>query len=207
MSSLARVIPMSDVSGAIDAQSVSPTMLPDAFLDSEEVASAREFSLPSYAELPDMFLYRDQVVAYVIQQVRPLASDEEDSWLTPTMVNNYVKMKLVPAPVKKQYGPEHLARLLVICVFKQFLSMAAISQLFHIQQVSYPLDVAYNYVASEINDAVQIAFSAESSPLNLQAENASVITRETLLVHAAAEAFASKAYLMSYLRYAGFNGE
>ncbi len=206
MGDLARVIPMSDLSTSINRESVSPTFLPDAFLDSNEVASARAFRLPSYSELPEMSLYRDQVVSYVLQQVRPLVTEGEEPWLTPSMVNNYVKMKLVAAPIKKQYGREQLARLIVICVFKQFLSMTAIAQLFHIQQVSYPLDMAYNYVVLEVNHAVRSAFSAQPQEELTDIESASAITRETLLVHAAAEAFASKAYLMSYLGYAGFNG-
>lgn len=205
MSDLARVIPMSDSSTSIDRGCVSPTLLPDAFLDSSEVASARAFHLPSYYELPEMSLYRDQVVSYVLQQVRPLVTDGEEPWLTPSMVNNYVKMKLVSAPVKKQYGRDQVARLIIICIFKQFLSMTAIAQLFHIQQVSYPLDVAYDYVALEVNGAVRVAFGTEHQEDQSKCENASTVTRETLLVHAAAEAFASKAYLMSYLGYAGFN--
>ena len=207
MSDLARVIPMSDLSSSISWEAVSPTLLPDAFLSSDEVARARSFRLPSYSELPEMSLYRDQVVSYVIQQVRPLTTDDEEPWLTPSMVNNYVKMKLVSAPVKKQYGRDQLARLIVICVFKQFLNMASIAQLFHIQQVSYPLDVAYNFVALEVNDAVGSAFCEGAQGACTDMENASAVTRETLLVHAAAEAFASKAYLMSYLRYAGFTGK
>ncbi len=206
MCSLASVIPMAESSTPLDKNLVSPTLLPDAFLSSAEVSRVKGFRLPAYAELPQMYLYRDQVVSYVLQQIQPLVSPSGDPWLTPSMINNYVKMRLIPAPVKKQYGPEHLSRLLVICVFKQFLSMTSIGQLLHIQQITYPLDIAYDYVASEVNEAVYRAFSDEDT-VAVKQNNASAITRETLLVHAAAEAFASKAYLMAYLRYAGFNEE
>lgn len=46
--------------------------------------------------------------------------------ITPSMINNYVKVGLVPAPVKKQYGREQIARLIAICIFKQVLPIAAV---------------------------------------------------------------------------------
>ena len=205
MSGFTSIIPMSDSSSAIQRSDVSPTVLPDLFLNSDEATQARKFHLPSYHQLPDMRLYRDQVVAYAVQQMRPLAADSDDAWLTPSMVNNYVKMRLIPAPEKKQYGREHLARLIAICVFKQFLSMAAIEQLLRIQQMSYPLDVAYDYVADELNEAVAHAFDPADELSEPEAKKAA--TRETMLVRAAAKAFASKAYLMAYLHFAGFENE
>ncbi|MFR7671453.1 MAG: DUF1836 domain-containing protein [Collinsella sp.] len=45
------------------------------------------------------------------------------------MINNYVKVGLVPAPVKKQYGREQIARLIAICIFKQVLPIAAVQAL------------------------------------------------------------------------------
>ena len=45
------------------------------------------------------------------------------------MVNNYVKQKIVPAPVKKKYGRSHLACLLMLCICKQTLSMAVVRQM------------------------------------------------------------------------------
>ena len=69
------------------------------------------FHLPRFSELPDVGLYMDQVVSII------------------DMVNNYVKMGIIPPPVKKRYGPEHLARLIMICLLKQVLSMSEITLL------------------------------------------------------------------------------
>lgn len=49
--------------------------------------------------------------------------------MTKSMVNNYVKVGLIPRPVGKKYDREHLAMLLMICVLKQALSMESISQI------------------------------------------------------------------------------
>jgi len=45
------------------------------------------------------------------------------------MINNYVKLKTIPAPVKKKYSKKHLAYLVMVCVLKQTLSMSTISSI------------------------------------------------------------------------------
>lgn len=39
------------------------------------------------------------------------------------MINNYVKLKLIPKPDKKKYGREHLAYLVAITILKQVLTI------------------------------------------------------------------------------------
>lgn len=195
------VIPMSDDGGAIDARSLSPTVLPDAFLRSDTASAALIFRLPRYDELPDLPLYREQVLAFIEHALAPLAGMVDGPWLTPSMVNNYVKAGLVAPPVKKLYGREQVARLLVICIFKQFLPIAAVQKLFRIQKVSYPTPVSYDYVADQVNQAMHEAFSSSG---RLPADTATRVTRESLLVRSAATAFAAKAFLMAYLNYAGY---
>lgn len=192
------VISMKDDSDPITPADLSPTCLPDAFLESKIAQTLASFHLPRYEEIPDLPLYRDQLIGYIDQVLSPLTICYQGSWLTPSMVNNYVKSNLIPSPVKKQYRREHIAKLLVTCIFKQFLPIAAIDRLFRIQFMTYPIDIAYNYVALEIETALAASFSATSVPSK---EMATVVTRESLLVHSAAEAFASKAYLLGYLAY------
>lgn len=86
------------------------------------------FHLPEWADLPQINLYLDQVIALVNQYLGFFVYDpEEEKLLTPSMVNNYVKLKLIPAPVRKKYGRKHIALLLMVCTFKQSVSMAAMS--------------------------------------------------------------------------------
>ena len=202
MEQTATIIPMSDASRHIAAEDLSPTALPDAFLKSDVALAAARFHFPVYEELPNVELYRDQVIGYIEGVLTPLSSCAEGPWLTPAMVNNYVKQRLVPAPVKKLYGREQIARLLVICVFKQFLSMDAIARMFTIQLMTYPVEVAFDYIATELNHAVADAF-AIGGPAH--GDSARVVTRESVLVRSAAAAFASKAFLMSYLAYCGYD--
>ena len=80
-------------------------------------------SLPKWEELPDIDLYMDQVIALMN---RYLDNRTKDKMITPSMVNNYVKMKVRPAPVKKKYTREHLMYLIVICVLKQVMPLSSV---------------------------------------------------------------------------------
>lgn len=198
------VIPMNEHGRAITREDIAPTVLPDAYLTSSLACQVRELHVPRYRELPTVRLYRDQVIGIVEQALSPLQACIEGELLTPSMVNNYVKAGLVPAPEKKQYGREQVARLIVICVFKQVLSIQATSSLFKIQRLTYNIDVAYDYVARELENALHAAFSLDLLPM---ADTASRVTRESLLVRNAVIAFATKAHLIGYLRFIGYAEE
>lgn len=88
------------------------------------------YHLPEWEELPQIELYLDQVIALVNNYLGFFVYDPtEEKLLTPSMVNNYVKLRLIPAPVRKKYGRKHIALLLMVCTFKQSLSMAAMSEM------------------------------------------------------------------------------
>lgn len=201
MATMKPVIPMNEHERAITQDDIKPTVLPDAFLTSELAQSLSTFTMPRFSDLPTVGLYRDQVIGIVEQVLRPLESCIDGELITPSMINNYVKAGLLPAPVKKLYNREHIARLIVICIFKQVLSIQAIATLFKIQRVTYLVDVAFDYVATELEHAVRHAFSDEEKPLP---DSASRVTRESLLVRNAVTAFAAKAYLVGYLHFIGY---
>ena len=89
-----------------------------------------DYRLPEWQDLPQIDLYLDQVIALVNQFLGFFVYDPaEEKLLTPSMVNNYVKSRLIPPPVRKKYGRKHIALLLMICTFKQSVSMAAMSNI------------------------------------------------------------------------------
>ena len=59
------VIPMSDTSASISPEDIQPTVLPDAFIQSDIVRKLNTLSLPRYNQLPNVTLYRDQVIEYI----------------------------------------------------------------------------------------------------------------------------------------------
>ena len=195
MNHVKHVIPMSDSSVSIKPEDIQPTVLPDAFIQSDIVRKLNTLSLPRYDQLPNVTLYRDQVIEYVALWMEPLSLCVEQPIITPSMINNYVKVGLVPAPVKKQYGREQIARLIAICIFKQVLPIAAVQALFNIQRLSYDAPTAFEA-------SIRAAFSVEQTPVP---DTAHQVTRESLLVRSAVSSFVSKAYLMSYLKFNGFS--
>ena len=93
-------------------------------------ACAAGFSLPRYRELPSVGLYLDQTVQLVNSCFRGFPGVE----LTPSMVSNYVKQRLIPAPQKKVYTAEQLARLMFIAAVKPVVPLEGLRLMFGIQE-------------------------------------------------------------------------
>ena len=79
-------------------------------------------------DIPNIDLYMDQVMV-LMERYLALFSDGKDKLITPSMINNYVKLGLIPPPVKKKYSREHLARLMTICMLKQIMPIPTLSYL------------------------------------------------------------------------------
>lgn len=88
----------------------------------------RARTLPRWNDLPDFDLYMDQVISLMERYLGAPASPAEKG-LTASMVNNYVKTGMVPAPVKKRYGRLQLACLIVICALKTVLPLSVIKEI------------------------------------------------------------------------------
>jgi DNA-binding transcriptional MerR regulator len=72
-------------------------------------------------------LYKDQVVELVNRAVAPFFPRE--AALTDTMVNNYVKLRVITPPVRKRYNRDQLAQLILVCLLKRVLSIAQLRRL------------------------------------------------------------------------------
>lgn len=85
----------------------------------------RSCRLPRWNELPDIGLYMDQVLSLMSKYIR-IFSHGGESNLTPSMINNYVKLGIIPPPVKKKYSKVHISHLLIICAMKPILPIQVI---------------------------------------------------------------------------------
>lgn len=85
--------------------------------------------LPYWEELPEIDLYVDQVITLMDKYLSFHKTDEDSPVVTHAMINNYVKLGMMPAPVKKKYSREHVAYLLIICSLKQALPISDIKVL------------------------------------------------------------------------------
>ena len=90
--------------------------------------NVEQFQPPQWEQLPGLELYMDQVIILLKQYLGPLLRNEEKA-VTASIINNYVRMKLMPPPVKKKYSRVHIAYLLMICILKQSLSISCIRRL------------------------------------------------------------------------------
>lgn len=93
-------------------------------------AFLQAYTLPKWEEIPDFGLYMDQVITLLSQHLDYLPrEDKGDTLVTPTAINNYVRLKIMPAPEKKRYRRVHLAYLLMICTLKQTMTIAQIQKI------------------------------------------------------------------------------
>lgn len=72
----------------------------------------------------------EQVIVLLSQWLYFLpAEDSEGEVVTPTAINNYVRLKIMPAPNKKKYSRIHMAYLVMICTLKQSVSIAHVQKM------------------------------------------------------------------------------
>ena len=107
-----------------------------------------ELSSLSYVhpgDVPNINLYMDQVTTFMDEQLASTKRYPDDKILTKTMINNYAKNHLLPAPDKKKYSKEHLLLLIYIYYYKSILSIG------DIQSLLEPLTQRYFHKDGEMN--------------------------------------------------------
>ena len=115
-------------------------------------------------DIPNMDLYMDQVTTLMEENLASAARHgNDDKILTKTMINNYAKNDLLPAPIKKKYSKEHILVLILIYYFKGILSIGDIQKLFA------PLNEHFfaNEGGLKIEDIYDEVFSMEKSQMEV----------------------------------------
>ena len=85
-------------------------------------------------DIPDIDLYMDQLTGYIDTVFEKFKIHEDEKVLTKTMINNYVKAKVIDKPVKKKYNKNQIMELIMIYHLKNILSIAEVDRLFKIQK-------------------------------------------------------------------------
>ncbi len=83
----------------------------------------------SWEQIPDLGLYMDQIVTFITRVYEPLYGQDIHNYVSPSMINNYVKSKLIPRPSGKKYSREQIALLTMIIALKQTSSMEDIRRM------------------------------------------------------------------------------
>ena len=145
--------------------------------------------IPRWNELPEIDLYLDQVVNYIERYLGQYNVNKEDKIITKTMINNYVKLGIMPAPEKKKYNRSHIAYLIVICELKQFYSISDIGKLISLTIQYFELSKAYNRFCANLEVSVKNVFTRKEFP------NVEKMTEEQYLLKNVVQSVADKLYV------------
>ena len=152
--------------------------------------SLLKFHLPRWEELPTLELYMDQVITLIDQYLSPVIQTEKHPLLTSSMVNNYVKKGMIPAPEKKRYNQKHLAFLIAITMLKQVLTIPEIKTGILFQGKVVGIRNAYNGFCEEQEKAIHlVGKEAMGEPEQMTSEP---IPIELVAMKGATRSFANK---------------
>lgn len=147
------------------------------------------YRLPRWEELPDFDLYMDQVIT-LIERYLNILEDGKETIITAAMVNNYVKLKLIPKPNKKKYNKEHIAYLIAITLLKQILTISEVRDGIAYQARISGTHNAYNLYCEEQEKAFTICASQILKDVELTQREE--ISYDSMVVKMAAHALAQK---------------
>ena len=173
--------------------------------------------------IPDINLYSEQVVQIINEflssnVILGREVDFTESFITPNMINNYVKLKLIDSPENKRYSRVQIAQLLVISLLKQVYSTDDIIKFFNITVKAVPLDRAYTSFVRLLTEAIGLVFiegekvesvfekskkipnKIETINLDMILEDPFVIeTKEQSLLKNVTTSIANRIYVQEYL--------
>jgi len=126
--------------------------------------NVKQFKMPRWDQLPKMGLYLDQVIMLIDDWMSDYV-EVSGSMLTHTMVNNYVKQKIVRAPVNRRYDRRSIASLIVVSIVKPAFPIGDIAKLIRRALEGGNAEASYNDFCEMMEDALKQVFF-----LNGQAE-------------------------------------
>lgn len=152
------------------------------------------FKLPRWEELPDIDLYLEQVLTLLDKWLGDSFYHQSKKLLTKTMINNYVKQRVISPPVNKRYDRISVASLFAIGILKTVYRMEDITKLIHLAlQVNEP-DVSYDRFCTAVEQAMERVYCGTSTP------GREDLTDAQYLLQAVAQSFACTCYARdSYL--------
>lgn len=89
-----------------------------------------EYELPSWENIPNIGLYMEQIITLLKQYLDYLPPElKEEQFITAATINNYVRLKVIPEPIKKRYYRTHIAYLIMVLTMKQGIEISLIKKL------------------------------------------------------------------------------
>ena len=145
------------------------------------------FALPAWNEIPDVGLYLDQVTKYLNGYL-----DAYELGVTPSMISNYVKLKIISREGKKIYSRERIAALFFVAVSKTVLSMDQIRECLLMREATCSAEQGYTSFVRELKDRLA-NYERYTPPKEPDTEGREMLRKVTA-------AIAYKMYLDTYFR-------
>ncbi|MDO4521486.1 MAG: DUF1836 domain-containing protein [Erysipelotrichaceae bacterium] len=107
----------------------------------------KSFSMPAYEQIPDVGLYLDQVAKFI----NSFLTAFPEMTVTPSMISNYAKQKLISRINKKTYNRQQIAALIMIALSKTVISIDHVKQMLEeLRQTDETLEEAYTLFAKSL---------------------------------------------------------
>jgi len=159
------------------------------------IEELEHYRLPRWEDLPDIELYMDQVITLIERYLSPLVGQSDGKVITSAMINNYVKLNVMPKPRKKKYERIHLSYLITITILKQVLLIPEIKQGIFLQTEIDGISTAYNSFCQELEDALHTMIEKYQCSANgTMPAPAAQVPLERLGLQMACISFASKIF-------------
>lgn len=150
-----------------------------------------KFKCPRWNNLPEIELYMDQVVNLLDKKLSILSVDNEKT-VTSTMINNYVKQKIINPPNKKKYDRRHVSSLFVILLLKKSFSVSEIAAfLEHLNKNGNP-DEVFDSFCEQVERCIAMLFG--------NIESVTQTNSDDKITETVAFAFACKLYAQILLK-------
>ena len=106
------------------------------------------YELPEWEAIPDIGLYMEQVILLLKEYLDYLPPElKEEQFITAATINNYVRKKIIPEPVRKKYYRVHIAFLIIVCTLKHSLSIPTFQTMIPVDLPEEELRSFYNSYA------------------------------------------------------------
>ena len=151
-----------------------------------DIKRINNFHCPRWDELPEVPIFNREAVEFINKALKDILFEEEK--LTTTMVQNYVKWKIMPTEKGRKYSRTRVAYLIVITIYKQVIKLSNVGKGVDLILKKYPIDQAYNIFTQALEDALKDTFAPLKDMTNYSYQNR--IDFDKLGLHSVANAFA-----------------
>ena len=118
------------------------------------------FRLPRWEAIPNLGLYMEQVTVLLREYLDYLPPElKDEQFITAATINNYVRIKVMPEPVKRRYYRVHIAYLIMICALKQSLTMSEIQKILPNGLTEEEVKKTYEAFVEQYTDSARIFVS------------------------------------------------